>query len=290
MGKFYQVGNTGNNRNKQWDNTDHNQQKINGRECLRAMSTALSELGAVVLIKRTNRVVYDCGGKGAHMETIAEEKDPQVEEARGSGLCDLMITEMQQSPNVVMEYVFLIINRYAAVLFDSGSDKSFVNTSFSHLIDITPVTLDTSYEWKLGLWKGFAQSYLYYTKSYWDGFVLLIKVPTLSFVGIEVVRGTCNPEMNKEKRLKDVPVIRDFPEVFPDDLPGLPPPRQVEFKIELVPGAAPVACAPLYRLAPSKMKELADQLQELLEKGFIRPSSSPWGAPVLFVKKKDGTF
>ncbi|GJV98007.1 putative reverse transcriptase domain-containing protein [Tanacetum coccineum] len=93
----------------------------------------------------------------------------------------------------------------------------------------------------------------------------------------------------KEKRLEDVPVIRDFPEVFPDDLPGLPPPRQVEFKIELVPGAAPVARAP-YRLAPSEMKELADQLQELLEKGFIRPSSSPWGAPVLFVKKKDGTF
>ncbi|GJY20730.1 putative reverse transcriptase domain-containing protein [Tanacetum coccineum] len=93
----------------------------------------------------------------------------------------------------------------------------------------------------------------------------------------------------KEKRLEDVPVIRDFPEVFPDDLPGLPPPRQVEFKIELVPGAAPVARAP-YRLAPSEMKELANQLQELSEKGFIRPSSSPWGAPVLFVKKKDGSF
>ncbi|GJU96373.1 putative reverse transcriptase domain-containing protein [Tanacetum coccineum] len=93
----------------------------------------------------------------------------------------------------------------------------------------------------------------------------------------------------KEKRLEDVPVIRDFPEVFPDDLPGLPPPRQVEFKIELVPGAAPVARAP-YRLAPSELKELSDQLKELLEKGFIRPSSSPWGAPVLFVKKKDGSF
>ncbi|GKB06108.1 putative nucleotidyltransferase, ribonuclease H [Tanacetum coccineum] len=92
-----------------------------------------------------------------------------------------------------------------------------------------------------------------------------------------------------EKRLEDVPVIRDFPEVFPDDLPGLPPPRQVEFKIDLVPGAAPVARAP-YRLAPSEMKELSEQLKELLEKGFIRPSSSPWGAPVLFVKKKDGSF
>ncbi|GJT99925.1 putative reverse transcriptase domain-containing protein [Tanacetum coccineum] len=92
-----------------------------------------------------------------------------------------------------------------------------------------------------------------------------------------------------EKRLEDVPVIRDFPEVFPDDLPGLPPPRQVEFKIDLVSGAAPVARAP-YRLAPSEMKELSEQLKELLEKGFIRPSSSPWGAPVLFVKKKDGSF
>ncbi|GJR98422.1 putative reverse transcriptase domain-containing protein [Tanacetum coccineum] len=92
-----------------------------------------------------------------------------------------------------------------------------------------------------------------------------------------------------EKRLEDVPVICDFPEVFPDDLPGLPPSRQVEFKIDLVPGAAPVARAP-YRLAPSEMKELSEQLKELLEKGFIRPSSSPWGAPVLFVKKKDGSF
>ncbi|GJU15650.1 putative reverse transcriptase domain-containing protein [Tanacetum coccineum] len=93
----------------------------------------------------------------------------------------------------------------------------------------------------------------------------------------------------KEKRLEDVPIIHDFPEVFTEELPGLPPPRQVEFRIDLVPGAAPVARAP-YRLAPSEMKELSVQLQELLEKGFIRLSSSPWGAPVLFVKKKDGSF
>ena len=93
----------------------------------------------------------------------------------------------------------------------------------------------------------------------------------------------------EEKRLEDVPTVRDFPDVFPEDLPGLPPTRQVEFQIDLVPGAAPVARAP-YRLAPSELKELSDQLQELLDKGFIRPSSSPWGAPVLFVKKKDGSF
>nr|GFA59857.1 retrotransposon protein, putative, Ty3-gypsy subclass [Tanacetum cinerariifolium] len=92
-----------------------------------------------------------------------------------------------------------------------------------------------------------------------------------------------------KKQLQDVPVICNFPEVFPNELPGLPPPRQVEFKIELIPNAAPVARA-LYRLASSKLKELSDQLKELSEKGFICPSSSPWGAPVLFVKNKDRSF
>nr|GEZ12031.1 putative reverse transcriptase domain-containing protein [Tanacetum cinerariifolium] len=86
-----------------------------------------------------------------------------------------------------------------------------------------------------------------------------------------------------------VPIVQDFPEVFPEDLSGIPPTRQVEIQIDLVPGATPVAWAP-YRLAPSEMKELSDQLKELADKGFIRPSSSPWGAPVLFVKKKDGSF
>ncbi|KAJ0509396.1 putative nucleotidyltransferase, Ribonuclease H [Helianthus annuus] len=92
-----------------------------------------------------------------------------------------------------------------------------------------------------------------------------------------------------EPKIEDIPVAREYPEVFPEDLPGLPPQRQVEFRIDLVPGVAPVAKAP-YRLAPSEMQELSTQLQELLEKGFIRPSFSPWGAPVLFVKKKDGSF
>nr|GEX58026.1 putative reverse transcriptase domain-containing protein [Tanacetum cinerariifolium] len=96
-------------------------------------------------------------------------------------------------------------------------------------------------------------------------------------------------DKSKEKRLEDVPIVQDFPEVFPEDFPGIPPTRQVEFQIDLVPGATPVAWAP-YRLAPSEMKELSDQLKELADKGIIRPSSSPWGAPILFVKKKDGSF
>ncbi|GJT39702.1 putative reverse transcriptase domain-containing protein [Tanacetum coccineum] len=96
-------------------------------------------------------------------------------------------------------------------------------------------------------------------------------------------------DKSEKKQIEDVPIVRDFSEVFPEDLPGLPPARPVEFQIDLIPGAAPVARAP-YRLAPSEMKELSEQLQELSDKGFIRPSSSPWGAPVLFVKKKDGSF
>ncbi|GJT85852.1 putative reverse transcriptase domain-containing protein [Tanacetum coccineum] len=128
-------------------------------------------------------------------------------------------------------------------------------------------------------------------------------------------------DKSEDKRLEDVPIKQEFPEVFPDDLPGLPPARQVEFQIDkslglpiaeflevfqddlprlpparqvefqidLVPGAAPVARTP-YRLAPTRMQELSTQLQELFDKGFIRPSSSPWGAPILFVKKKDGSF
>ncbi|GJZ47427.1 putative reverse transcriptase domain-containing protein [Tanacetum coccineum] len=96
-------------------------------------------------------------------------------------------------------------------------------------------------------------------------------------------------DKSKEKQLKDVPIVQDFSEVFPEDSPGLPLARPVEFQIDLIPGAALVARVP-YRLAPSKMKELSGQLQELSDKGFIRPSSLPWGAPVLFVKKKDGSF
>nr|GEZ50013.1 putative reverse transcriptase domain-containing protein [Tanacetum cinerariifolium] len=96
-------------------------------------------------------------------------------------------------------------------------------------------------------------------------------------------------DKSEEKRLENVLIVRDFSEVFPEDLLGLPPTRQVEFQIDLIHVAAPVARAP-HRLAPSKMKELSDQVQELSDKGFIRPSSLPWGAPVLFVKKHDGSF
>nr|GEU38862.1 putative reverse transcriptase domain-containing protein [Tanacetum cinerariifolium] len=96
-------------------------------------------------------------------------------------------------------------------------------------------------------------------------------------------------DKSEGKQIKDVQIVRDFLEVFPEDFPGLSSARPVEFQIDLILGAAPVSRAP-YRLAPSEMKELSEQLQELSGKGFIRPSSSPWGAPILFVKKNDGSF
>ncbi|GJZ88637.1 putative reverse transcriptase domain-containing protein [Tanacetum coccineum] len=92
-----------------------------------------------------------------------------------------------------------------------------------------------------------------------------------------------------EKRLEDIPVVKEFLEVFPENLHSLPPVRQVELQINLIPGTALVARAP-YRLAPLEMQELSNQLQELSDRGFIQTCTSPWGAPVLFVKKKDGSF
>ncbi|GJV81087.1 putative reverse transcriptase domain-containing protein [Tanacetum coccineum] len=92
-----------------------------------------------------------------------------------------------------------------------------------------------------------------------------------------------------DKKQEEIDVVRDFPEVFPDDLSGLPPIQEIEFRIELIPGATPVVKSP-YRLTPSELEELSGQLKELQDKGFIRPSLSPWGAPVLFVKKNDGSF
>ena len=92
-----------------------------------------------------------------------------------------------------------------------------------------------------------------------------------------------------EPRIEDILVVKEYPEVFPEDLPGLPPQRQVEFRIDLVPGVAPVAKAP-YQLAPSEMQELSTQLQELLDKGFIRPSFSPWELQFCLLRRRMVAF
>ena len=90
----------------------------------------------------------------------------------------------------------------------------------------------------------------------------------------------------KEVSLDQVSVVREYPDVFPDELPGMPPDRDVEFLIDLIPGTGPIAKRP-YPMSTDELKELKKQLEEQLGKGFIRESSSPWGAPVLFVEKKD---
>ncbi|GKA09777.1 putative reverse transcriptase domain-containing protein, partial [Tanacetum coccineum] len=143
-------------------------------------------------------------------------------------------------------------------------------------IDLMPVKLG-SFDVVIGMdWLANHYAVIVVTQKY-------IKKGFLVFLA-EVMRKETK-DKSEEKRLEDVPTVRDFPE----DFPRLPPTRQVEFQIDLVLGAALVARAP-YRLAPSELQELSTQLQELSDKGFIRPSSSPWGAPVLFVKKKDGSF
>ncbi|GJW30029.1 putative reverse transcriptase domain-containing protein [Tanacetum coccineum] len=194
-------------------------------------------------------------------------------------------------------------------------DKSFVSTNFSTLININPVKLDTSYEVESAdgkivstntILKGCS---LNLVNHLFEIDLMPIKLGTFDvIIGIDwlseydavivwkyIERG-CHFYLAQvtekepvEKRVEDVPIIRDFPKVFPENLSGIPPPQQVEFQIELVLGVAPVAHAP-YHLALSEMKELSDPLQELLEKGFICLISSPWGALVLFVKKKDGSF
>ena len=86
-----------------------------------------------------------------------------------------------------------------------------------------------------------------------------------------------------------MPVIRDYPDVFPEELLGMPLDRDVEFIINLLPGTGPIAKRP-YRMSVDKLAELKKQLDELISKGYIRPSDSPWGSPILFVKKKDGSM
>ena len=98
-----------------------------------------------------------------------------------------------------------------------------------------------------------------------------------------------NIEEQHPPTLSEIPVVREYTEVFPNDLPGLPPDREIEFVTDIQPGTSPIYKTP-YRMAPLELKELKVQLQDLLDKGFIRPSFLPWGAPVLFIRKKEDTM
>nr|GEW51445.1 putative reverse transcriptase domain-containing protein [Tanacetum cinerariifolium] len=230
------------------------------------------------------------------------------------------------SDSNVITGTFLLNNRYAKILFNTAADRRFISTTFSALIDITPTTLENHYDIELAdgkiigvntIIRGCTLNFLNHPFNIdlmpvpLGIFDVIIRMDWLTkyhgviicdekIVAQEYLSKGCDvflahitakeaKDKSKEKRLKDTPIVRDFPGVFLEDLLGIPPDRQIEFQIDLVPGAAHVVRAP-YRLTPSEIKELAEQLQELSDKGFIRPSSSSWGAPVLFIKKKDGSF
>ncbi|GJS15195.1 putative reverse transcriptase domain-containing protein [Tanacetum coccineum] len=304
---------------------------------------------------------FECGVQGHYKSDCPKLKNGNQGNRAGNGNAvarAYVVGSAGTNPNSnVVTGTFLLNNRYASILFDTGADRSFISTAFSSLIDIIPTTLDHGYDveladgriiWVNTLIRGCTLNFLNHPfnidlmpvemgsfdviigmdwlAKYHAVIVCdekLVRVPfgdkTLIFHGdgsnnghesrLNIISCTKTQkyllegcpiflaqvtmkeaeDKSKEKQLEEVPIVQDFPEVFPEDLPGIPPTRQVEFQIDLIPGAAPVARAP-YRLAPSEMKELSDQLKELSDKGFIRPSSSPWGAPVLFVKKKDGSF
>ncbi|GJU68694.1 putative reverse transcriptase domain-containing protein [Tanacetum coccineum] len=235
------------------------------------------------------------------------------------------------------------------VLFDSGTDRSFISISLASMLNLPSITIDNFYDIEMAdgnlvstntVIKGCTLTLLnqpfeidpmpiklgsfdvvigmdwlskYHAKILCDekvvhipidGETLIIRgdrsktrlnliscIKTERYIsrGCQVFMIQVMEKKPDEKRLEDIPVVKEFSDVFPENLPGLPPVRQVEFQIDLIPGAAPVAQTP-YRLAPSEMQELSKQLQELTDRGFIRPSTSPWGAPILFVKKKDGSF
>ncbi|GKB97344.1 putative reverse transcriptase domain-containing protein [Tanacetum coccineum] len=225
---------------------------------------------------------------------------------------------------------FTLNKHFATTLFDSGADYSFVSTTFIPLLGLETNDLGFKYEIEIDsgqlveidkLIKGckleieghiFDIDLIPFRPGSFDVIIgmdwlsnfkakiichgKVVRIPLTDGNVLRVI-GERPDEKTRllmsakasDKKQEEIVVVRDFPEVFPDDLSGLPPIQEIEFQIELTPGATPVAKSP-YRLAPSELEELSGQLKELQDKGFIRPSSSPWGAPVLFVKKKDGSF
>ncbi|GKB32678.1 putative reverse transcriptase domain-containing protein [Tanacetum coccineum] len=255
---------------------------------------------------------YGCGEKGHYKDKCPKGRNQQNEGARARAY--VVVENPQQNPNVVTG-TFLLNDHYACILFDSGAEKSFVSSAFTPFIDIAPTALNTSYEVELADGKVVSTNtvlrgctlvllnhvfkidllptrlgsfdviigmdWLSYHRAVIDCYEKIVRIP-LSNGKILEVQGE-RPEKDPgslacikadEKKLDDIRVVRDFPEVFPDDQSGLPPVQEIEFRINLIPGALLVVKSP-YRLALSKMSELSNQLKELQEKGFIRPSHSP---------------
>ncbi|KAL0555978.1 hypothetical protein IC582_004481 [Cucumis melo] len=240
------------------------------------------------------------------------ETTPHQPSASQQGRVFATTRQEAERVGIVVTGTLPILEHYAFVLFDSGSSHSFISSVFvqhvglkvellgsvlsvstpsgevllskekikacrveiaNHVLDVTLLVLDMQdFDVILGM------DWLSANHANIDCFGKEVGI-------LASVVDTQEPEVS----LSFEPVVREYPDVFPDELPGLPPPREIDFAIELEPGTAPISRAP-YRMAPTELKELKVQLQKLLDKGFIRPSVSPWGVPVLFVKKKDGSM
>ncbi|GJX89491.1 putative reverse transcriptase domain-containing protein [Tanacetum coccineum] len=274
------------------------------------------------------RACFECGAQGHFKKDCPKLKNNnnrgnQAGNAKAQAKVYAVGNAGANPDNNVVTGTFLLNNRYASILFDTSADRSFVSTAFSSRIIITPTALDHNYNVELAdgrivglntIIRGCTLNLLNHPfnidlmpvelgsfdviigmdwlAKYHVVIVCAEKIVRIPFGDeILIVRG--DGSSNKHGTRLNIISCTKAQEYLTkgchDLHGGYQPTRQVEFRIDLVPGATPVARAP-YRLAPSEMKELAEQLQELTDKGFIRPSSSPWGAPVLFVKKKDGSF
>ncbi|KAI3676149.1 hypothetical protein L1987_85749 [Smallanthus sonchifolius] len=262
---------------------------------------------------RYGHMTRDCIKTG--QSSSGKEKEQEQPKARTRAYA-LTEEEARGNPDVV-SCTFLVNNERAAILFDSGASKSFISNAFSRKLDCTINTIVKAFSVQTAVGKNSAvfqgMDWLAANEAQiickrkrihlkapssssitvygdWNctmpNIISMIKAESYMRRGCEAYLAYVIDDRMKMNELKNILVVCNFPKVFPEDLPGLPPDREVEFQIDLLPGAEPVAKSP-YRLAPSEMKELMSQLEELTEKGFIRPSISPWGAPVLFVKKKD---
>ncbi|KAL0536830.1 hypothetical protein IC582_025792 [Cucumis melo] len=198
--------------------------------------------------------------------------------------------EAEDAPDVITGTI-LICNVPADVLFDPGATHSFVSSIFLTKLNrmLEPLSEGLAIYTLVGdvlLVNEALRNYEVLV----EGISLLVDLLPLELQRKWFSENQALLKWFLEKlKPEDVPVVKEFLDVFLDDLSGLPPDREIEFTIELLPGTAPISQAP-YRMAPSELKELKMQLQELVDKGYIRPTVSPWGAPVLFVKKKDGTL
>ncbi|XP_050233185.1 uncharacterized protein LOC126681675 [Mercurialis annua] len=208
--------------------------------------------------------------------------------------------EVAASPDVISGRL-TIFGRHAYVLIDPGATYSFIMSSFiscipreksvmNHALVVDLPLGDHKFEVDLApLALQMFDVILGEKSSEHYGTVSSLSARRMLKKGCEAYLAYVIDTEKEGIKLENILVVNEFADVFPDDLPGLPLDREIEFSVDLLSGTNPISQAP-YRMAPAELKELKVQLQELLDKGYIRPSFSPWGAPVLFVKKKDGTM